>query len=287
MSHFRMNFGAGASAALEMLGKQAEGNYLFLGTSGLNKAAFAREQIRKNLCVENLRYCPDYYEVAGTEKSIGVEDVTDIFPFLKTMAATGQMKYCLIPNAERLTPAASNALLKMIEESRSVVFVFTADRALLNTVMSRVRVIRCLPLSESDFLESHPQADENVGRFVCGRSGFYDRIMEDKKLQMAADRLVGGIDHMKKSREFLEIFSQVKEKDPESFFELGCDFVSLALEYLSEQLMLRMIGVQKTLPYGKEQCRNLMDEIIAARRELERGSFGKNEFFALVRKLAG
>lgn len=282
-----MNFGAGAGVALGMLQREAEGNYLFLGKSGLNKTAFAREQIRRNLQVEKLDFCPDYYEVAVAEKSIGVEDVTDIHPFLKTVAVGGDRKYCLIPQAHRLTPAASNALLKMIEESKDVVFVFTADRALMDTVMSRVRMIRCLPLSESDFFKAYPEADENLRRFVCGRGGFYEKIAGDKKLHAAVDRLVNGIDCMKKPEEFLEIFSQVKEKDPESFFELGTEFVSLALEYLSGQLMLRMIGAQCTLPYDRKQCMDLLDAVGDVRRRLEIGRCGKNEFFALTRKLAG
>lgn len=281
------HYGAGAENVLQMFERETEGNYLFLGKSGLKKADFAREQIRRNLQVEKLAFCPDYYEVSEEGSVIGVDGITDISSFTKTLPSCGKMKYCLVPYAQRLTPAASNALLKMIEESKNVIFVFTASRKLLNTVMSRVRVIRCEPLTKGEFFELYPDADETIRRFVCGRSGAYEKIMADEKLKAAAERLVNGIDDLKNSRDFLEIFSQVKEKDPNSFFELESEFVSLSLEYLSEQIMLHMCGEQKTLPYSVGECWTLMGELNGAMFQLERGKYGKNDFFALVRKLVG
>lgn len=281
------HFGAGAERILHMLEKETEGNYLFLGKSGLKKTAFAREQIRKNLQIKNLEYCPDYYEVSEDGASIGVDDVADILSFTKTMAVIGDKKYCLIPYAQRLTPAASNALLKTIEESKNVIFVFTSNKKLMDTVMSRVGVIHCNPLTESEFYEEYPDADEAVGRFACGRSGAYEKIMSDKKLQTAARKLVCGVDGMEDSREFLEIFSLVKEKDPNSFFEFGPEFVSLSLEYLSDEILLHMLGVKKRFPYDTDECRKLLAEIAEARCRIELGKYGKNDFFALARKLVG
>lgn len=279
-----MNFGAGADSILQMMAAETEGNYLFLGKSGLHKKAFAREQIRKNLGAKNLEYCPDYFEV-DCEKTIGIEMIAEIFPFTETMAILSKKKYCLIANAERLTVSAANALLKLIEESSNVIFVFTAKKPLIDTVMSRVRVCMCNPLTRRQFFEEYPDANELVSRFVCGRPGFYEKIMENKKLQDVVFRIVNGIDRLHDAREFLEIFSQVKEKDPNSFFELDTEFVDLGLEYVAEQVMLCMLG-KKDLPYDAGRCWTLLGEISGARVSLDNGNFGKNDFFALVRKLA-
>ena len=279
-----MNFGAGAGYVLRMLSEKMDGNYLFLGKSGLHKADYARKMIQDNLGVANLEYCPDYFEVICEEKSIGVDDVMEIIPFLETLALA-ERKYCLIPHAERLTDAAGNALLKMIEESENVSFVFVSKSKLMDTIMSRVRTIQCFPLTAEAFNECFPDADMVVSRFVCGRAGAYEAVMKDCKQKKAAEKIVTGMDSMQKPRDILEIFSVVREKDPDSVFEMGSEFLSMALDYVSKQLMQRFQG-KGTLPYDTDRCLSLLELITEADLLMRSGKFGKNEFFSLIRKFA-
>jgi hypothetical protein len=71
-------------------------------------------------------------------------------------AVQASRKACLIPFAEDLTPEASNALLKVLEEpTRGMVFVLLASHTgdLLPTIVSRSRVERVQPESKTSLAD--------------------------------------------------------------------------------------------------------------------------------------
>jgi DNA polymerase-3 subunit delta' len=94
---------------------------------------------------------PDFMAigVAAGKKEIGVDLVRQLKRMIALHAVGGAHKVAIIDDAERLSIAAQNALLKTLEEPPpgSVLIIVTASpRALLPTVRSRCRLIALRPL---------------------------------------------------------------------------------------------------------------------------------------------
>lgn len=96
----------------------------------------------------------DWYRHIGIEKKqgqIGVDDAQDIVKKLSLKSYEGGYKVMLVWMAERLNSAASNKLLKLIEEPpyKTVILLITEDEEqLLQTIRSRCQVLHFPPLSE-------------------------------------------------------------------------------------------------------------------------------------------
>lgn len=87
------------------------------------------------------------HQVEGEKGKIGIGQIKELLPQLHLKPPQGQGRGVLILEAQQMTPAAQNALLKTLEEPPpSLTFVLTAphSRLLLPTVVSRclLKVIR-------------------------------------------------------------------------------------------------------------------------------------------------
>jgi DNA polymerase-3 subunit delta' len=96
----------------------------------------------------------DWYRHIGIEKKqgqIGVDDAQDIVKKLSLKSYEGGYKVMLVWMADRLNTAASNKLLKLIEEppDKTVIILITEDEEqLLQTIRSRCQILHFPPLSE-------------------------------------------------------------------------------------------------------------------------------------------
>lgn len=87
--------------------------------------------------------------------SIGVDDIRTLRSQMQVKPYRGKYKIYLIPEAEKMTPPAQNALLKTLEEPPSYgVIILLADKkeSFLPTVQSRCTVLKMQPVSETDIL---------------------------------------------------------------------------------------------------------------------------------------
>jgi hypothetical protein len=138
---------------------------------------------------------------SGKEK-IGIDQVREVLRMAQFSAVQASRKACLIPFAEDLTPEASNALLKVLEEpTRGMVFVLLASHTgdLLPTIVSRSRIERVQPESKISLAEplvavgySTSEADWLVR--VADRAGELDglvaaRVHVDEARAQARSRL--------------------------------------------------------------------------------------------------
>lgn len=100
---------------------------------------------------------PDVLEVKTDKQSIGVDDIK-FFKKEASMAATqGKRRILIIDEAEKMTNAASNNLLKTIEEPEgNLMIIFLADSAkqLLPTIQSRVQIFHLSNKSNEDEINS-------------------------------------------------------------------------------------------------------------------------------------
>ncbi|MGV2872884.1 DNA polymerase III subunit delta' [Colwellia sp. E150_009] len=91
---------------------------------------------------------PDHLSLIAEKNNLGIDDVRYANLFLQKKAHLGKFKTVLIENAETMTIAAANALLKTLEEpnENSIIILLTSDiDILLPTIVSRCRVINIKP----------------------------------------------------------------------------------------------------------------------------------------------
>jgi DNA polymerase-3 subunit delta' len=101
---------------------------------------------------------PDFVAIARAEgrSEVLIEQVRELIARLATRPSRGARRVAIIDDAETLGIAAQNALLKTLEEppGHTIVFmVAESERALLDTVRSRLRLVRFAPLEVDEIAE--------------------------------------------------------------------------------------------------------------------------------------
>jgi len=103
---------------------------------------------------------PDHLFFNDDSKTLGVDDIRAGNRFLEKTAQLGGVKTIYIPDAERLTIAAANALLKTLEEPSKNSFIVLSTNDLdkiLPTIISRCAVFSLkavVDISSLDYLDS-------------------------------------------------------------------------------------------------------------------------------------
>jgi DNA polymerase-3 subunit delta' len=199
---------AGHQRVIEMLcGHQTSGRlahaYCFTGEEGIGKAALARALAEELLLgvgqPSRLAVHPDYWEDDRPE-AISIDEIRfhpergaqahdqslQQFLSLKPFVASGRV--ALLANAERMTEAAQNCLLKTLEEPppNTVLVLTTAyPDHLLPTVLSRCQIIGLSPVGRSDvvaLLSKRGVASEEAEALAAlshGRPGWAIRAVGD------------------------------------------------------------------------------------------------------------
>lgn len=153
--------------------------YLFLGTEGIGKKSLAIEFAKELLNTNNLDTCVDYkyIEKLPDKKEIIVEQVrSKIVNDVYVAPATGSYKVYIINDAHLLNTAAQNALLKTLEEPPKyvvIILITNNEKALLTTVLSRVKKVSFSSLCSSDILailkeKYNIEIDENKLEYANG-----------------------------------------------------------------------------------------------------------------------
>lgn len=142
--------------------------YLFVGPRGVGRAPAAMALAASvncpyrgcgtcDVCRKVLRKThPDVHLVSAEGGQIVVDQVRAIREDAARAPFEGLMKVFIIDEAERLNPAAANALLKVLEEPpASALFVLMTETPddMLPTVSSRCRRVDFVPLGASEIVE--------------------------------------------------------------------------------------------------------------------------------------
>ena len=96
---------------------------------------------------------PDVKTVRPEKKTIGVDAVRELIDYLAMRPYEGGRHIAIIEQAEKLTPAAQNALLKTLETPPGDAMFFLisdAPGAILPTILSRCQTVRFSDLSVED-----------------------------------------------------------------------------------------------------------------------------------------
>lgn len=130
----------------------------------------------------------DWYQLIGIDNKqgqIGVDEAQDIVKSLSLMSYEGGYKVMLIWMAEKMNTAASNKLLKLIEEppNKTVFILITEDEEnIINTIRSRCQVLHFPPLAEvviKEALIKNFQVDEAVATKIAHQAnGNYNKACD-------------------------------------------------------------------------------------------------------------
>jgi DNA polymerase-3 subunit delta' len=140
-------------------------SYLFLGPDSIGKKMLARTLAKGLNCrQQDLEPCdccpsclkieenrhPDVYCIDDSESdSIKIEDIRKLQKDINLRPYEGRTKVFIVDNAHNLTPEASGAFLKILEEppENSLILVITSKPALLfKTIISRCQILRFYPM---------------------------------------------------------------------------------------------------------------------------------------------
>jgi DNA polymerase-3 subunit delta' len=144
------------------VGGGGQHGYVLSGKKNIGKMTIAREVACELLSTsaENLDKNADFCVVERLvdektgkhKKDISIEQARFVKQKLQSKSWSGGFQIVVINEAEHLNHEASNALLKALEEPaiKSIVFLLVEDDGvLLPTILSRLQVLRVLPVSES------------------------------------------------------------------------------------------------------------------------------------------
>jgi len=185
--------------------------YLFVGAEGIGRRTLALRFAQALNCsqppapgefcgtcrdcrqIQSMQY-PDLSLVTPAEghQDILIDQIRELQHTLALAPYSARYRIALIPNFQKLTVQAQNALLKTLEEPQDKVIIFitvNALESLLPTIVSRCEVIRLHPVSLTDaqtYLESvrgldRPQA-ELIAHISGGRIGAAIRMVDDQAI---------------------------------------------------------------------------------------------------------
>ncbi len=195
-----------------MKSKNISHSYLLEGSEGIGKGLLATTFAKTLLCEEKdmtdpCNKCtscimmetgnnPDYIEVFSKKVSIGVDDIREqVVEQMDIKPYRSQYKVFIIPEAERMTIQAQNALLKTIEEPPHygvVILITKKPSRIISTVHSRCTRIRVLPLS-SEVIKGYIQNNHGLEEWEANLYADF------------ADGSIGKVKQMVEGEEFWDI----------------------------------------------------------------------------------
>ncbi len=211
--------------------------YLFQGEEGVGKEALARTfaaglQCQSESTDKPCKECvscrqmesgnqPDVIWVTREKASLGVDEIReqlcntmDIKPF------SSPYKIYLVPEAEKMTEAAQNALLKTIEEppEYGIVILMTSNiSALLPTIQSRCLTVEFRPLSTAvveSFVKEHCQVPDYQARasaaFAQGNLGKAMRYAKSEDFIERKDHIISLLRHVEQM-DLSEMLAVIKD----------------------------------------------------------------------------
>lgn len=145
---------------------------------------------RNNNLLDLIVIEPEKEEKRGIikEKEIKIEKIRAVQKELCLYPYQGKYKVLIINSAHKMTGAAQNALLKILEEPNptSIVILVASDNSkILPTIRSRCRIINFnlvgQDMIKKELAKRAPANLEEIVYFSLGRPGIALKIMEDKK----------------------------------------------------------------------------------------------------------
>ncbi len=193
---------------------------LFEGPRGSGKRTMARMMAQATVCAGEPKPCgvcpackrfeagshPDVRVLRPQKKSIGVDEVRELIDALSLRTYEGGRHIVIIEQADRLTPAAQNALLKTLESpsGEALFFLITdAPGAILPTIASRCLAVRFHDLSVEEcagVLEARGVAPDRARALAGMAQGSVGRALEidgDEDWRALRERVLASLEALR------------------------------------------------------------------------------------------
>ncbi len=178
--------------------------------------------------------------------TIGVNEVRYFREDMFLSATESDYKIYIINDAEKMTPNAQNALLKVLEEPPSNVIIFllsASDDAILTTIKSRTQYISMQRFDESELASYFGSAANGQGELLMCADGCIGRakeLMGDGSaaaisMRQTTEKL---IEAMKPGEPYSALYSAIKEL-PTKKDELACALENLTVA-LRDLILLKL-----------------------------------------------
>ena len=167
------------------------GSFLFFGEAQVGKFTFAEiltRELEGNplLLQERIIIQPD-------ESKIGIDDIRIMKTFLRRRPVLSEFRSVIINQADKMTPEAQNAALKIVEEPPPyalIIFIARDTESLLPTLVSRQKKIYFSRVKEKDishWLITQHQCSEDIAHQIAkisfGRPGFALELLKEANQQ--------------------------------------------------------------------------------------------------------
>ena len=211
--------------------------YLFQGEEGVGKEALARTfaaglQCQSEAADKPCKECvscrqmesgnqPDVIWVTREKASLGVDEIREqLCNTMDIKPISSPYKIYLVPEAEKMTEAAQNALLKTIEEppEYGIVILMTSNiSALLPTIQSRCLTMEFRPLSTAvveSYVKEHCQVPDYQARasaaFAQGNLGKAMRYAKSEDFIERKDHIISLLRHVEQM-DLSEMLAVIKD----------------------------------------------------------------------------
>lgn len=274
--------------------------YLFLGPEGVGKRLTALTLAKAMNCEspteagDSCERCPSCAKVNSSNHAdvillepegeiIKIDQVRDMQRRLRYRPLEGGRRACIIDSADRLNDAASNALLKTLEEppdETHLILITSRPHQLLPTLLSRCQRVKFKALSSAHLV----QILQKVHSLEEDKANFYASLAGGSAGQALA--LSNRVDFQKRL-DWLRAFSDIPERSTEEIFE-RCERISKEEEEVNDLLELwklwirdlTIFKVQGESPGGKLINHDLRAEIA---EEAKKYSFDRLDWlFGLI-----
>jgi DNA polymerase-3 subunit delta' len=163
--------------------------YVFSGPAHLGKKTIARQLVSQFKNVNTIGRPLD--EKTGLyKKTIPVESIRDLRADLQLSSFDGGKKVAIITDADTMTIAAQNALLKTLEEPKGdtiLILIATKADSLLETIRSRSVHLRFRPVARQDIQDA--VKDEELAGFAAGRPGIALGLLDEETKNAFTEKL--------------------------------------------------------------------------------------------------
>jgi hypothetical protein len=164
------------------------GSFLFFGDGQVGKFSFA-DELTASL-ENNPPVCGERLIVRPGESKIGIGEIREAKDFLRRRPVMSAFRSVIIDSADKMTPEAQNAALKIVEEPPAralVIFIAPNTDSLLPTLVSRLRRIYFPRVGESEIASwlgekgCDKKESERLAKLSFGRPGLALELMEGGK----------------------------------------------------------------------------------------------------------
>lgn len=254
---------------------QLSHSYLFLGEKGMGKQAMARAFAKRLLCTgEGMRPCghchsciqlaadthPDVITISRDKTTLGVDRVREqLSQEIRIRPFSGERRIFIIPEAEKMTQQAQNAILKTIEEPPTyAIIILLADQeeALLPTIRSRVLRLSFRPVPESEILEClrRKGADaKRAGEAARFSRGIYRRAEELALSEEAYARYRRTLDLLRALPKCGETVFHRAQTEITELYPEPRDFLNFLRLYYRDVLCVKSGGSSEALIFPQEE----------------------------------